>query len=116
MDAPVVYVVRFWVAPETEQELIDWIDNGHLQEVVDQPGFLWGRRLTLDDRDGQGWQGYLNLYGLESREAFEAYQRSDIQAKFQQEASRFAEHMRIERGLADLALSVSSRTGTGSAA
>ncbi len=43
MDAPVVYVVRYWVAPEIEQELIDWIDGGHLQEVVDQPGFLWGQ-------------------------------------------------------------------------
>ena len=69
MDAPVVYVVRFWVAPETEQELIDWIDNGHLQEVVDQPGFLWGRRLTLDDRDGQGWQGHRTVSGLSGMSA-----------------------------------------------
>ena len=110
MDAPVVYVVRFWVAPDAEQELIDWIDSGHLQEVVDQPGFLWGQRLTLDDRDEQGWQGYLNLYGLESRDAFDAYQASDIQSKFQQEAARFTADMRVERNLADLSLTVASRS------
>ena len=109
MEAPVVYVVRFWVAPEAEQELIDWIDGGHLQEVVDQPGFLWGQRMTLDERDEQGWRGYLNLYGLESRAAFEAYQNSDIQPKFQQEASRFADHMRIDRALAETSPKVVSR-------
>ena len=108
MDAPVVYVVRYWVSPDAEQALIGWIDGGHLQEVVDQPGFLWGQRLTLDDKNEDGWQGYLNLYGMESREAFEAYQNSDIQPKFQQEAARFTDHMRIDRGLAELGLTVTT--------
>lgn len=116
MGAPVVYMVRFWVSPDAEQELIDGIDNGHHQEAIDQPGFRWGQRLVLEARDEQGWQGYLNLYGVESRAAFEANQASEIQPKFQQEAARFAEHMRIERGFAEMALSVMSRTRSGVAA
>lgn len=108
--APLVYVVRFWLAPEQEAECIDWIDGGHLQEVVDQPGFLWGQRLTLNEKNEDGWQGYLNLYGVESKGAFETYQNSAIQTKFQEEAGRFAEHMKIDRAVGETGIFVTSRT------
>jgi hypothetical protein len=89
-------VVRFWVAPEAEAQVLAWLEGGHVAEVVSQPGFLWCKRITLQPKDG--WPGYSMIYGIASRAAFEAYNgNAKLMAKFAAERAPFADRMRIDR-------------------
>ena len=89
-------VVRFWVAPEAEEDVLRWLEGGHVAEVVGQPGFLWCKRLKLEPKDG--WRGYSMIYGIESRAAFEAYNGNRaLMAKFSAERAPFEGKMRIDR-------------------
>ena len=67
MDAPVVYFVRFWIKPGGERKVLDWLDGGHMQNVVQQPGFLWARRYELSEADDEGWTAHAMVYGLQSQ-------------------------------------------------
>ena len=79
-EAKFFLVVRFWIEPQALAQVMRWLDGGHVAEVLRTPGFLWCNRV----KSGDG--GYVMLYGIESRAAFEAY-----------EANRFEKHIRIER-------------------
>jgi quinol monooxygenase YgiN len=72
-EAGAVYLVRFWVKPGDEARVLDWLDNGHIADVVSQPGFLWARRYRLAADDADGWPAYAMVYGLESMAHLEAY-------------------------------------------
>lgn len=91
MDAPAVYVVRFWVKPGSEAAVLDWLDQGHIAEVVAQPGFLWARRFELEEPDPDGWPAHLMIYGVKSLAALKTYFESDAARGFATE--------RAERGL-----------------
>ena len=39
MDAPYLYIVKFWVHPDSRKAVMDWLDKGHMAEVVAQRGF-----------------------------------------------------------------------------
>ena len=85
-------VVRFSVEPQAQAQLMQWLDGGHVAEVLSQKGFLWCKRLRL------GAHEFAMLYGIESRAAFEAYEaNSALKAKFSRERAPFEKHMRIER-------------------
>lgn len=73
MNAPVVYLVKFWVKPGGEKKVFGWLDGGHLQDVVAQPGFLWASRYKLAEPDKEGWAGYAMIYGVKSMQALRAY-------------------------------------------
>lgn len=91
-DAKYFLVVRFSVEPQAEAQLLRWLDGGHVQEVVSQKGFLWCKRLRL------GAHEFAMLYGIESKAAFEAYERNKaLKEKFARERAPFEKHMRIER-------------------
>ena len=90
-------VVRFWVAPEAESPVMKWLDGGHMKEVAGQRGFLWCKRLKLD-KDEKGWQGYSMIYGIESKQAFDAYNDNKaLHLKFAKEREPFTHLMRIDR-------------------
>lgn len=91
MNAPAVYLVRFWVKPGGEKKVFAWLDGGHLQEVVAQPGFLWARRYKLAEPDKEGWAGYAMIYGVKSLDALRAYFESPATKRYAQE--------RVELGL-----------------
>ncbi len=102
-EAKHFYVVRFWVAPEGRDGLLSWIKNGHVQEVVDYPGFLWCRHLVLDEKDDKGWEAHSMIYGIESKEAFDKYAADkELPVKFAKQRESFAKYMRIERFDAEL--------------
>ena len=89
-------VVRFWVAPQAEAQLMRWLAGGHVAEVLRQPGFLWCKRIRLE-KAADGWAGYAQIYGIESQAAFDAYNSSAIMEKFERERAPFEQHMRIDR-------------------
>ena len=101
-------VVRFWVAPEVEAQVLRWLEYGHVAEVVGQPGFQWCRRLKLEPKDG--WNGYSMIYGIESRQAFEKYnQNKNLMAKFARERQPFEDKMRIDRFFGEVDLAVDKK-------
>jgi len=106
MDAPVLYMVRAWVSPDGGQRYLDWLERKHMAEVIREPGFLWARRCRLDQTDDRGWQGYLLIYGLESRRALEDYLASPARERFWQELVKFDDVHRAERffGSVDFAI------------
>ena len=90
-------IVRFTVQPQAEAQALAWLDGGHITEVVSQPGFLWSKRIRLDAG------GFVMIYGIESRAAFEAYEaNAALKAKFARERAPFEKYMRIERSTGEV--------------
>lgn len=85
MDAAAIYLVKFWIKPGGEKKVFDWLDGGHLKDVVAQRGMLWARRYKLAEPDAAGWPAYAMIYGVESLAALEAYFRSDASKRYAQE-------------------------------
>jgi hypothetical protein len=91
-EARYFLVVRFSIDAQVEAQVLAWLDGGHVAEVLRQKGFLWCKRLRL------GGNEFAMLYGIESRQAFEAYEaNAPLKAKFARERAPFEQHMRIER-------------------
>jgi len=85
-------VVRFWVAPQAEAQVIGWLDGGHMAEVAGQPGFLWCKRIRLQENS------HMMIYGIESKAAFDSYENNTaLKTKFAKERAPFEKHMKIER-------------------
>ena len=96
-DAKFFLMVRFSIAADAERQVLAWLDGGHVADVLRQPGFLWCRRIKLDGG------GFVMLYGIESRAAFENYEaNTELKAKFARERAPFEKHMRIERFTGDV--------------
>ena len=92
MNAPAVYIVKFWVKPGGEKKVFAWLDGGgHLKDVVAQRGFLWARRYKLSEPDKDGWPAYAMIYGVKSLDALRAYFNSAATKRYAQE--------RVELGL-----------------
>ena len=84
--------VRFSIEPHAEAQVLRWLDGGHAAEVVNQPGFLWCKRIKGDNHT------YMMLYGIESKAAFDAYENNKpLKAKFVAERAPFEKHMKIDR-------------------
>ncbi|MDB5963528.1 MAG: hypothetical protein JWQ72_28 [Polaromonas sp.] len=97
-EAAYLYVVRFWVAPQGKAPLMTWLAEGHVAEVVGQPGFLWCRQLDLHQKDDKGWEAHAMIYGLESHEAFQRYSAdSALAERFAAQRQSFVPFMRMER-------------------
>ena len=97
MQAGCVYMVRYWIAPAAQARVLAWIDGGHTREVVDCPGFLWAQRVRLEEVDAMGWRAFVNIYGVASRAALDAYFKLPIGEKFRREAAALKDVMRAER-------------------
>lgn len=97
MDAPILYFVHAWVRPDGGERYLRWLEQKHMAEVIREPGFLWARRCRLEQTDARGWQGYLLVYGLESRAALERYLESPSRAGFWRELEQFDDVHRAER-------------------
>lgn len=85
MNAPAIYLVKFWIKPGAQERVLAWLDGGHLQDVVAQPGFLWARRIEFAEPDTEGWPAHAMIYGLTSLEALDAYFKSDAPARYAKE-------------------------------
>jgi hypothetical protein len=97
-DAQFFLVVRFWIAPGGREQVMRWIEDGHMGEVMRQPGFLWVRRLKIPERDATGWSAHAMIYGIQSKAHYEQYMTNHaLHTKFSKEREPFATKLRIER-------------------
>ena len=110
LDAAYYYIVRYWIAPAGEARVMAWLDGGHIAEVVSQPGFLWARRIRLEEADSLGWRAFANIYGLESKAALDAYLADPVRARFAREQAPFAGLMRVARSRGDVEWQTEPRT------
>jgi antibiotic biosynthesis monooxygenase (ABM) superfamily enzyme len=104
MDAPYLYIVQFWIRPDQEAALVAWLRDKHLQEVTDEPGFRLARMIKLEQKSADGWQGYQNIYELESKAALEAYFAGSARERFTKESARFQDAMRADRAWGQVVL------------
>ena len=90
-------VVRFWVAPQAEAQMLGWLDGGHMAEVAGQPGFLWCKRIKVA-KNADGWNGWSMIYGISSKKDFLAYEsNAALKAKFARERAPFEKHLKLDR-------------------
>ena len=85
MDAPYFYLVKFWVHPESRKAVLEWLDSGHMADMVALPGFLFVRRVKLEQDSADGWSGFMMIYGVESKTALQHYFDGPAPAKFAQQ-------------------------------
>ena len=91
-DARYFLVVRFTVEPQAEAQVLRWLEGGHVAEVLRTPGFLWCRRIRGANST------WVMLYGIESKAAFDAYEKNPaLKEKFMRERAPFEKLMKIER-------------------
>jgi len=106
-DAGFFLVVRFWIAPGGEPQVMRWLEGGHMADVLRQSGFLWVKRLRIAETDAAGWSAHAMIYGIDSRASYEKYMADrELHERFAREREPFAAKLRIERfaGDVDLAL------------
>jgi len=105
-EANFFLVVRFWIAPGGQEQVMRWLEGGHINEVLHQPGFLWMKRLKMSEPDPTGWSGHAMIYGIESKVDYERYMANHaLHAKFTKERESFATKLRIERFAGEVDLS-----------
>ncbi len=105
-DAKCLYVVRWWVDPKAEAKVLGWMTGGHMAEVAEHAGAYWARCVKLEDKDDKGWQAYLNIYGVASRDGLEAYFKHPITAKIGAEIKAFGDAIRVQRGIGAVAFAL----------
>jgi hypothetical protein len=97
-EARFFLVVRFWIAPGGQEQVMRWIEGGHIAEVMRQPGFIWVKRLRMAEHDATGWSAHAMIYGIESRAHYDQYMANHaLHARFSKEREPFAAKLRIER-------------------
>ena len=97
-EANFFLVVRFWIAPGGQPQVMRWMEGGHIAEVMRQPGFVWVKRLKMAEPDATGWSAHAMIYGIESRAHYDQYMANQaLHAKFANERAPFAAKLRIER-------------------
>lgn len=89
-ERPLGYFVFSWVDASMAQELVDWLCNGHVAEVLEQPGMLRAEVIVLDERSPEGRIGVVCAYQLRSQQDYDAYLSSSAKARFNVEGRRFA--------------------------
>jgi hypothetical protein len=105
-EAQFFLVVRFWIAPGGQEQVMRWMEGGHISEVMRQPGFLWVKRLKMAEADPTGWSAHAMIYGIESKASYERYMANQaLHARFAKEREPFAAKLRIERFAGEVDLS-----------
>ena len=105
-EAGFFLVVRFWIAPGGQEQVMRWIEGGHMAEVMRQPGFLWVKRLKMAEPDATGWTAHAMIYGIETKAHYESYMANHaLHARFTREREPFAAKLRVERFAGEVDLS-----------
>lgn len=93
-----LYIVRVEVEPRAADGWLAWQRDHHMPEVLQQPGFVSGRRYRASAAAADGWVRFVNVYTLESRAALDAYAASEASRRLKQDhTDRFGKVTRVER-------------------
>lgn len=91
-EAKYFLVVQFTIEPHAKAQVMHWLEGGHVAEVLRTPGFLWCRRIKGANH------AWMMLYGIESKAAFDAYEKNTaLKDKFARERAPFEKFMKIQR-------------------
>lgn len=105
------FIVRAWLDPVGGERYLDWLKNGHMAEVLREPGFLWGRLVRLDETDARGWPGWMMIYGLQDAHAIEAYQNSPSRQRFAAELAEIGDVFARELIFGETVFAVDAQKG-----
>lgn len=96
-QAEVLFFFNLWVDPAAGPAIEKYAtEDGHIAEVVAQPGFLWGSYLDYGEEDERGWKRIATVYGVESRAALDRFLVSDEMKKYAEQRREYEPYMRIE--------------------
>lgn len=96
-EAPFVYSLLVHVDPDRGGDYVAWLDNKYIADVVGFPGILWAHKVRLDEPADDGWERYLVIYGLESRQVLARYHESELLRNFAEELKPFEGLFRLQR-------------------
>ena len=87
----IIYSAITWVDEKNKVgiDYIKWLEKEHLPELFSQPGFTSVRRVKLEQKDKNGWQGYQIIMEVENKEHLEIYMNSDSRIKAFEEIEKF---------------------------
>ncbi len=104
--APFLYYILLDIDPKKGQPFKKWLSSKHIQEVLRMPGFMWARRVPLDEPTEDGWEKLMVVYGINSRQEYLDYMDSDFYRDFMEECEQFEGTFRYQRffGQVDLVL------------
>ena len=108
-DAELIYVVKSWYDPNQGEPYIDWLENKHVREVLEEPGILWAKRVRLDQSDDNGWPCILLVYGFENRDALNTYMKSSSRLRFREELNEMRDIHYSERFWGDVDLKLAAK-------
>lgn len=103
---PFLYYILLDVDPKNGEPFMRWLSSKHIQEVANNPGFLWARRVPLDEPAEDGWKRLMIVYGINSREEYQAYNGGEAFLQYKEECKQFDGMYRVQRffGQVDLVL------------
>ena len=82
------------------------MSSKHIHDVVNNPGFMWARRIPLDEPAEDGWKRLIIVYGINTREEYQAYKEGKAFQNYKEECKQFEGFYRVQRffGQVDLVL------------
>ena len=60
-------------------------------------GFLWARRVPLDEPAKDGWKRFMIVYAINDRDNYLAHKNSDLYQKVKREYKQFEGQYRVQR-------------------
>ncbi len=79
----IIYSAITWVDDKKDMgtEYIKWLEKEHLPELFSQPGFISVRRVKLEQKDKNNWQGYQIVMEVKNKRYLDKYIISDSRKK-----------------------------------
>lgn len=108
-DVDVIYSVRSWIRPESKVAILRFLADGHIADVVSQPGFRWARQLDMGRVAADGWEEFIVLYGVASQACMADYFASAAVERYAEEMAPFREDVRVERSFGTVICSVDAQ-------
>jgi len=95
--APFLYYVMLDVHPKKGQPFLKWLSDKLILNVLEHPGFLWARRVALEESAEDGWKKLILVYAVNNREDYLAYKNSDLFGRVKEDLKQFEGQYRVQR-------------------
>uniref|UniRef100_UPI0038731EC1 DUF4286 family protein n=1 Tax=Natronospira sp. TaxID=2024970 RepID=UPI0038731EC1 len=102
-----IYEVNLEISPRQKAAFDDWL-SGHVQALLEQPGFLSARILRNDEQAEDRWARRTVSYRLRDRQALDDYIAGPAEAMRADGLCRFGGSMRASRRTLRLVAEISA--------